>query len=120
MNKVFSKKDVDVLAEVYRVLSYNKNNKELQIEVDHIYMKIKKIVENNKGFDELREQSLEDVYYYLCKNEPSKNSKEYKDWTYLEDIARAELLIEDERPNECTEIINEIVDYLEYDWKGMM
>lgn len=52
MNKVFSKKDVDVLAEVYRVLSYNKNNKELQTEVDHIYMKIKKIVENNKGFDE--------------------------------------------------------------------
>lgn len=49
---VFSKKDVDVLAEVYRVLSYNKNNKELQTEVDHIYMKIKKIVENNKGFDE--------------------------------------------------------------------
>lgn len=71
----------------------------------------------NKGFDELREQSLEDVYNVLCKNEPSKNSKKHKEWSYLESIAYEELLIEDERPHECTEIINEIVDYLEREWK---
>lgn len=27
---------------------------------------------------------------------------------------------EDEHPKECTELINEIIDYLEYDWKGLM
>lgn len=33
---------------------------------------------NNKGFDELREQSLEDVYNVLYKNRPHRNSKKYK------------------------------------------
>lgn len=120
MNNHFNKKDVDTLAEVYRVLSYNKGNKELQKEVDHIYMKIKKIVESNKGFDELREQSLEDVYDILWKNKPSIDSDEFDEWSYLENVAHDELLGEEEHPNECSRIINEIVDYLEYNWKGMM
>lgn len=72
---------------------------------------------HNKGFDELKEQSLEDVYNVLCKNEPSKNSKKHKEWDYFESIAYEELLIEDERPHDCTKIINEIVDYLERDYK---
>lgn len=80
-----------------------------------LYKTIQK--ENNKGFDELREQSLEDVYNVLCKNEPSKNSKKHKEWSYLESIAYEELLMEDERPHDCTKIINEIVDYLEREWK---
>lgn len=71
----------------------------------------------DKIFEELRNASLEDAYYYLCKNEPSKKSKIHKEWDYLESIAYEELLLEDERPNECTKIINEIVDYLERDWK---
>lgn len=66
----------------------------------------------DKIFEELRNASLEDVYYYLCKNEPSKKSKIHKEWDYLESIAYEELLIEDERPNECTKIINEIVEFL--------
>lgn len=66
-----------------------------------------------KIFDELRTQSLEDVYHYLCKNEPSKHSKIYNEWDYLESIAYEELLIEDERPNECTKIINDIINFLE-------
>lgn len=67
--------------------------------------------------DTLREQSLEDVYNILCRNEPSKNSKKHNDWDYLESIAYEELLNEEERPNECTKIINEICDYLEKDRK---
>lgn len=66
----------------------------------------------DKIFEELSNASLEDVYYYLCKNEPSKKSKIRKEWDYLESIAYEELLIKDERPNECTKIINEIVDFL--------
>ena len=75
---------------------------------------------HNKGFDELRGQSLEDVYSILCKNEPSKNSKKHKEWDYLESVAYEELLIEDERPHDCIKIINEIVDYLENNWKKEM
>ena len=71
----------------------------------------------NKIFDELREKSLEDVYYYLCKNEPSKKSKIHKEWDYLESIAYEELLIEEERPIECTKIIDEIVDFLKKQWE---
>ena len=70
----------------------------------------------DKIFEELREKSLEDVYYYLCKNEPSKKSKIHNEWDYLESIAYEELLIEEERPNECSKIINEIVDFLEKQW----
>lgn len=80
-----------------------------------LYKTIQK--EDNKGFNELREQSLEDVYNVLCKNEPSKNSKKHKEWDYLESIAYEELLEEDERPHDCTKIINEVVDYLEREWK---
>lgn len=87
----------------YDVLGFDKEK-----ELTHLY---------NKGFDELREQSLEDVYNVLCKNEPSKNSKKHKEWSYLESIAYEELLEEDERPHDCTKIINEIVDYLEKEWK---
>ena len=75
---------------------------------------------HNKGFDELREKSLEDVYDVLWKNKPSIGSDEFDEWNYLENVAYDELLDEEEHPNECNRIINEIVDYLEYDWKGMM
>lgn len=71
----------------------------------------------DKIFEELRNASLEDAYYYLCKNEPSKKAKIHKEWDYLESIAYEELLIEDERPNECTKIINEIVEFLKEQYK---
>lgn len=71
----------------------------------------------DKIFEELRNASLEDVYYYLCKNKPSKKAKIHKEWDYLESIAYEELLIEDERPNECTKIINEIVEFLKEQYK---
>lgn len=71
----------------------------------------------SKGFEELKESSLEDVYHYLCKNEPSKKSKKHEEWDCLESIAYEELLNEEEHPNDCTRIINEIVDYLERQWK---
>ena len=67
----------------------------------------------DKVFEELRSASLEDVYYYLCKNEPSKKSKIHEEWDYLESIAYEELLIEDERPHNCNAIINEILKYLD-------
>ena len=41
------------------------------------------IILMSKGFKELRESSLEDVYHYLCKNEPSKKSKKHEEWDYL-------------------------------------
>lgn len=66
----------------------------------------------NDIYEELREQSLEDVYNVLCRNEPSKNSKRHLIWDDLESIAYEELLDEEEHPNECTRIINMIVDYL--------
>lgn len=69
-------------------------------------------------FDELKEKSLEDVYYYLCKNEPSKKSKKHMQWDYLESIAYEELLIDDERPEECNKIINEIVEFLKEQCRG--
>ena len=68
-------------------------------------------------FNELREQSLEDVYHYLCKNEPSKHSKIHTEWDYLESVAYEELLNENENEKQCTKIINEIVDFLEKQWK---
>lgn len=73
-----------------------------------------------KIFDELREQSLEDVYHYLCKNEPSKHSKTHTEWDYLESIAYEELLIEEERPNQCIKIINDIVNFLEKQWQNKL
>ena len=71
----------------------------------------------DKIFEELKQASLEDVYYYLCKNEPNKKSKMYETWSYLESIAYDELLIEEERPNECTKIINDIIDFLKEQYK---
>lgn len=68
-------------------------------------------------FNELREQSLEDVYHYLCKNEPSKHSKIHTEWDYLESVAYEELLDENENAKQCIEIINEIVDFLERQWE---
>lgn len=62
--------------------------------------------------ESLRNESLEDVYWYLCKDKPHRNSKDYKKWDYLESIAYEELLCKEEHPNECTKIINEIVDFL--------
>ena len=41
----FTKKDIDTLLEVYKFLSYFKDKKDLQQEINHIYMKIKKIIE---------------------------------------------------------------------------
>lgn len=87
----------------YDVLGFDKES-----ELRHLH---------NKGFDELREQSLEDVYNVLYKNRPHRNSKKYKEWSYFESIAYEELLEEDERPHDCTKIINEIVDYLEKEWQ---
>ena len=65
-------------------------------------------------FEKLREQTLEDVYNVLCRNEPYKNSKDHREWSYLESIAYEELLIEEERPYECQRIIDEIVTFLKY------
>lgn len=65
------------------------------------------------NWDKLRENySLEDFYNILYRNQPHRNSKKYKDWDYLESIAYEELLIEDERPNECELIIDKIIEYL--------
>lgn len=71
----------------------------------------------NKIFDELKEKSLEDVYYYLYKNEPNKNSKLYDEWEYLKIIVYEELLIEEERPKQCEELIDEVVEFLKKQWK---
>ena len=70
-------------------------------------------------FDNLREASLEDVYYYLCKNEPTKKSKLHQEWDYLESIAYEELEEENENIKQCTNIINAIVDFLEKQWKNI-
>ena len=68
-----------------------------------------------KMLEELKNESLEDCYYYLCKAIPNKNAKRFKQWNYLESVAYEELLNEEENPNECTKIINLIVDYLKED-----
>lgn len=56
--------------------------------------------------------SLEDFYNMLYRSKPHHKSKLYNEWNYLESIAYEELLIEDERPNECENIIDEIIEYL--------
>ncbi|MEI3530108.1 MAG: hypothetical protein V8Q75_03410 [Bacilli bacterium] len=63
-------------------------------------------------FDWKENYSLEDWYNILERNKPHRNSKKYKEWDYLESIAYEELLIENERPNECEKIIDEIIEYL--------
>lgn len=65
------------------------------------------------NWDKLKENySLEDFYNILYRNKPHRKSKKYKEWDYLESIAYEELLIENERPNECEKIIDEIIEYL--------
>lgn len=56
--------------------------------------------------------SLEDFYNILCRNKPHHKNKLYNEWNYLESIAYEELLIEDERPNKCENIIDQIIEYL--------
>lgn len=70
-----------------------------------------------KDLEELKNESLEDCYYYLCKARPNKNAKRFKQWDYLESIAYEELLNDEEHANECTRIINLIIDYLKDDYK---
>lgn len=56
--------------------------------------------------------SLEDIYVVLYRNKPHRRSKLYTEWNYLESVAYEKLLIEDDRPNECDKIINEIIVFL--------
>jgi hypothetical protein len=65
------------------------------------------------NWEELKENNtLEDFYNILCRNKPHKNSKEYKEWDYLESIAYEELLNDNENIKECNEIIDSIIEYL--------
>ena len=60
-----------------------------------------------------RESSLEDVYNDLCKNRPTnKNCKPFKEWDYLESLLYEELLIEDERPRECEQLIDMAISFM--------
>ena len=60
-----------------------------------------------------RESSLEDVYNDLCKNRPTnRNCKPFKEWNDLEGLLYEELLIEDERPKECEELIDMAIDFM--------
>lgn len=47
----------------------------------------------------------------------SKKAKIHQEWDYLESIAYEELLEESENQKQCTEIINDIVVFLEKQWK---
>lgn len=58
------------------------------------------------------EYTLEDWYNILYRNKPSKNSKLYLMWDYLESVAYEELLDENENPLKCNDIIDEIIEYL--------
>lgn len=59
------------------------------------------------------EYTLEDWYNILCRNRPSKNSKLYLMWDYLENETYEELLDENENPSKCNVIIDEIIEFLE-------
>lgn len=64
-------------------------------------------------WEKLKENySLEDFYNILCRNKPHRNSKNFKQWDYLESIAYEELLNEQEHPKECEKIIDEIIEFL--------
>ena len=56
--------------------------------------------------------TLEDFYNILCRNQPHRNSKLYKEWDYLESITYEELLENNENPKKCDKIINEIIAFL--------
>lgn len=56
--------------------------------------------------------TLEDFCNILERNKPRTNNNLYKDWEYLINIAYTELAIENERPNECEKIIDEIISFL--------
>ena len=75
----------------------------------------------NIDWNKLKENySLEDFYNILCRNKPNKNNKLFSEWDYLESITYEELLIEEERPNQCTKIINDIVNFLEKQWQNKL
>ena len=57
--------------------------------------------------------TLEDFYNILCRNQPHRNSKLYKEWDYLESITYEELLENNENSQKCDRIINEIITFLE-------
>lgn len=60
-----------------------------------------------------RESSLEDVYNDLYKNRPTnKNCKPFKEWSDLEGLLYEELLIQDERPRECEELIDMAISFM--------
>ena len=65
------------------------------------------------NWDKLKEtNTLEDFYNILYRNRPHRNSRLYKEWDFLESIAYEELLEENENPQKCDRIINEIITFL--------
>lgn len=70
-------------------------------------------MKKNFNWETIKENnSLEDMYNILCRNEPTKKTKKHEQWDYLESITYEELLNENERPLECERIIDEIIEYL--------
>lgn len=64
-------------------------------------------------WEKLKENNtLEDFYNILCRNKPHRNSKKYKEWSYLESIAYEELLDNNENIKQCNKIIDSIIEYL--------
>ena len=75
------------------------------------------IKDKEELFEVLLDYSLEDVYNVLYRNRPKKKSKQYSKWEFLEYCVRCELLLSDERPHECTELIKEVIAYLKEEWE---
>ena len=45
------------------------------------------------SWEEIKENNtLEDFYNILCRNKPHRNSKDFKEWDYLESVTYEELL----------------------------
>ena len=65
------------------------------------------------SWEEIKENNtLEDFYNILCRNKPHRNSKDFKEWDYLESVTYEELLNDNENMQECNKIIDKIIEYL--------
>mgnify|MGYP006960473838 CR=1 FL=1 len=65
------------------------------------------------SWEEIKENNtLEDFYNILCRNKPHRNSKDFKEWDYLESVTYEELLNDNENIQECNKIIDKIIEYL--------
>lgn len=65
------------------------------------------------NWDNIKENcTLEDFYNILCRNKPHHKSKLYNEWNNLESLVYEKLLNDEECPNECEKLIDEIINFL--------